>query len=836
MHTLTLLSFLNIDILPLTLKEKDPFAALIAERILNEKISHNNVLNKGCIAQVPSWCRDKDRKKLLTDMLLEILNLPAEHFFNNSYIYFEANMYAKYYSRFTEQFKHLSFNDSDHEILLEVLSSLFAIRLLIEARRNKIGFPHEELSDLELQNDFIQLQKTPKVVIRPNATINTSQFRVGTSCSTYYMQENMSYGSIESHHSKYEIFHDDQNLFSRIRSHLKDSSKTNRNAMTGVWLNKSQLRSMFKLNFMLTNFNPMITLNVIHTLREHDKSFQITEVADFCGGFGGRLTGFLADPHLKYIFINDVNTKLTPCYQSIIALANRADPKTLEKRVVLSQMRAEQLEYNHRYDLIHTCPPYFTKEKYSDDKNQSISQFPNFDDWINGFLKPAVRLAFENIKLNGYFAISLGDIRSRKGVNRRGIYPIVDEFDTFVRNNFKLNFIHWHPFQQIRSSILKNGIAIGRFGEIIVAVPRNNHLQLDTSSKARVELIDEKQSKPSLNDAHDSGKEESKEEKKPTKAKSAPSKRTRKESTNSTNNKRRAKQVAPLPLASATLQNQTLLSVVQHSMFARPNQNMASYFQLHFNANIFPDLLVRDIEHQPQVRQNQVEEENIKWLTNLLGTMVADKYSNYLQLQFTKVLLACLVRNTTCIDIMHIPQKYHSFIDATVLNDVHSPKHQELMQAMMYAALYFNAMRLFTFEFTQQLPFDANRIEQESKMLKIVKDALASLGLPPIDESSSSSSRSMTHDPYLDCFGIIHSIVWKLINTKKNSELHVLEHIIVQHFMSHFLNSYRGEVICVDEYSSAQKQKLQHILTLAQDYFTRYSERMTLAFASRFVS
>ena len=60
--------------------------------------------------------------------------------------------------------------------------------------------------------------------------------------------------------------------------------------------------------------------------------------------------------------------------------------------------------------MILTSPPYFAKEEYSDDLEQSYIQFSNYRDWLGTFLFNTFKIGFEMVKDGGYCLVNISDI------------------------------------------------------------------------------------------------------------------------------------------------------------------------------------------------------------------------------------------------------------------------------------------------------------------------------------------------------------------------------------------------------------------------------------------
>ena len=58
----------------------------------------------------------------------------------------------------------------------------------------------------------------------------------------------------------------------------------------------------------------------------------------------------------------------------------------------------EYKKYKGKCSMILTSPPYFAKEEYSDDLEQSYLHFSNYKDWLGNFLFNRFKIGFEMVK------------------------------------------------------------------------------------------------------------------------------------------------------------------------------------------------------------------------------------------------------------------------------------------------------------------------------------------------------------------------------------------------------------------------------------------------------
>jgi len=118
------------------------------------------------------------------------------------------------------------------------------------------------------------------------------------------------------------------------------------------------------------------------------------KVLDFCAGYGGRLAGAMSSQkvasycgiELNKISCNNLNT-----------LANhlRVWGKIDKEAIILHRDSIEGMKTfaDQSFDFCFTSPPYFDAETYDNNLSQSSQQYPNYADWFEKFLIPAVQEA-----------------------------------------------------------------------------------------------------------------------------------------------------------------------------------------------------------------------------------------------------------------------------------------------------------------------------------------------------------------------------------------------------------------------------------------------------------
>jgi ParB-like chromosome segregation protein Spo0J len=141
-------------------------------------------------------------------------------------------------------------------------------------------------------------------------------------------------------------------------------------------------------------------------------------VLDPCTGYGGRLVGWIASRlGGKYIGV-DPSTKT---HEANLRLA---DALGRSEEVSLSCVPFEDwnpADLRGRVGFAFTSPPYFSRERYSDEDTQSWVRHPGFDGWVAGFLRPLMTGTFASLAAGGRFAINIADVSV--GKNR---YPVAE--------------------------------------------------------------------------------------------------------------------------------------------------------------------------------------------------------------------------------------------------------------------------------------------------------------------------------------------------------------------------------------------------------------------------
>ena len=190
---------------------------------------------------------------------------------------------------------------------------------------------------------------------------------------------------------------------------------------------------------------PPLTARLIYELFLTDQEHHT--IVDFCSGWGGRLLGALCSNRQIHYVGTDVNMNNKGCYEQLGEFYNsNCDGKNTYD---IYYEGAEEIQknksfrkYKGKVSVCFTSTPYFGREQYSKDKEQSFIKFPNYRDWLNGFMKPLIKNSWDYLKPKGHLILNVADIKLgeknyvpleqdtlglaiKQGFTYKGLYQIV---------------------------------------------------------------------------------------------------------------------------------------------------------------------------------------------------------------------------------------------------------------------------------------------------------------------------------------------------------------------------------------------------------------------------
>ncbi len=184
------------------------------------------------------------------------------------------------------------------------------------------------------------------------------------------------------------------------------------------------------------NFPPMTAKYLYERFTEHIKDQEKITIYDPSSGWGGRILGAMGcrdDRRIHYVGTdpNPDNFFDGDSYSKYASVADFYNTKTYRGNPFFSDTNTYEVfrqgsevihldpdfkKYKGQLDLVFTSPPYFNREAYSEDENQSYKKYgASYDSWRHGFLAPTLETAVEYLKPGRYLLWNIADILIKGG-------------------------------------------------------------------------------------------------------------------------------------------------------------------------------------------------------------------------------------------------------------------------------------------------------------------------------------------------------------------------------------------------------------------------------------
>jgi len=178
---------------------------------------------------------------------------------------------------------------------------------------------------------------------------------------------------------------------------------------------------------------PSLTSRYLYEKYTEHISQDVLNVYDPSAGWGGRILGAMSSHKRIHYIGTDPNTDNyidelgKTRYEYVADFFNNevleTNPFWEEERNTyhIFQDGSEFIGNNTEFqtykgdiDLVFTSPPYFDREQYSEDKEQSYKMYPKYDNWRDNFLKPTLTTAYEYLRNDRYLLWNIADIKIGK--------------------------------------------------------------------------------------------------------------------------------------------------------------------------------------------------------------------------------------------------------------------------------------------------------------------------------------------------------------------------------------------------------------------------------------
>jgi hypothetical protein len=188
----------------------------------------------------------------------------------------------------------------------------------------------------------------------------------------------------------------------------------------------------FRVSFCqyATNFPPLVAKHLYERFTDKIKDQKRIVIYDPSSGWGGRIAGAMAvkdDRNIHYVG-TDPNTDhtTTPGRTKYHELADFINENTCRATSLFPSAHSYEIfqlgsevigkdkgfkKYKGKVDLVFTSPPYFAKEAYSEDPEQSYKKFTTYATWRDGFLRPTLETAVEWLANERYLLWNIADAK-----------------------------------------------------------------------------------------------------------------------------------------------------------------------------------------------------------------------------------------------------------------------------------------------------------------------------------------------------------------------------------------------------------------------------------------
>ena len=173
------------------------------------------------------------------------------------------------------------------------------------------------------------------------------------------------------------------------------------------------------------NFPPLTAKFLYQHFTKHIPQDKKVIVYDPSAGWGGRILGAMTTNRELHYIGTDPNPDNLGIYERVADYYNthcfqsnpffgKERPNSYEVYSLGSEVIGDDenfLKYFGKLDFVFTSPPYFNREQYSQDENQSFKKFSAYEDWRDNFLKPTLTTAFNFLKNDRYICWNIADIK-----------------------------------------------------------------------------------------------------------------------------------------------------------------------------------------------------------------------------------------------------------------------------------------------------------------------------------------------------------------------------------------------------------------------------------------
>lgn len=275
----------------------------------------------------------------------------------------------------------------------------------------KEGFPTETYDDKFLIDSFKKLEKADQYkVIDANGYVSN----FGQLClpvCRHFCADKFWKASSESMSSIEDVFYNDD-LFIKVLKNRMGWNVTTEGGEVRPYmftLSDSMIRCGIRnsgYGYGVSNFRPIIAKYIYNKYLAGEIN---PTVYDFSAGWGARC---LAAMSLRYNYIGVDPLTSDNINDMIKFYKNSKELYIPGSHICYNICSQDEVLYEllpDNIDLAFSCPPYFNLEVYSKDATQSYNQYSNYNDWLEYYWRPTIKICHNKLKDAGKLVFIIKD-------------------------------------------------------------------------------------------------------------------------------------------------------------------------------------------------------------------------------------------------------------------------------------------------------------------------------------------------------------------------------------------------------------------------------------------
>ena len=273
------------------------------------------------------------------------------------------------------------------------------------------GFPAEKYDDKFLIDSFKKLEKADqhKIIDANGYVSNFGQLCLPV--CRHFCADKFWKASSESMTSIEDVFYNDD-LFIKVLKNRMGWNVTTEGGEVRPYmftLSDSMIRCGIRnsgYGYGVSNFRPIIAKYIYNKYLAGEIN---PTVYDFSAGWGARC---LAAMSLRYNYIGVDPLTSDNINNMIKFYKNSKELYIPGSHICYNVCSQDEVLYEllpNNIDLAFSCPPYFNLEVYSKDATQSYNQYSNYNDWLEYYWRPTIKICHNKLKDNGKLVFIIKD-------------------------------------------------------------------------------------------------------------------------------------------------------------------------------------------------------------------------------------------------------------------------------------------------------------------------------------------------------------------------------------------------------------------------------------------